>query len=87
MSSFLANVDIANVAGGMTALVDAINERSRDEKYVIISALFNCLYNNKLKEGRTVGDIMEIVDHMRRECKRKKIPEFGAAERYIIGEL
>lgn len=80
-------MDIANVAGGMTALVDAINERSRDEKYVIISALFNCLYNNKLKEGRTVGDIMEIVDHMRRECKRKKIPEFGAAERYIIGEL
>jgi hypothetical protein len=30
---------------------------------------------------------MLMVDTMREECKRTKVPEFGGAERYIKGEL
>ena len=52
-----------------------------------IAAVFNCMYNNKLKEERSVSDVMGVVDNMRYECKRVKIPEFGGAEKFIIGEL
>jgi len=34
-----------------------------------------------------MNDTMEVIDQMRYECKRMKIPEFGGAERYVIGEL
>jgi len=86
-NSFLANADVQSVAMGMGVVVDALQEFNRAEKYAVISAVFNCLYNNKLKEERAVSDVMGVVDNMRDECKRLKIPEFGGAERYIIGEL
>jgi hypothetical protein len=28
-----------------------------------------------------------LIGKMRRDCKFKQIPEFGGAEKYIIGEL
>jgi len=40
-----------------------------------------------MKGDRTVSDVMEIVDNIRRDCKLKKIPEFGGAENFIKGEL
>ena len=87
MSSFLANVNVQAVAHGMGVVVDSLQEFSKAEKQAIISAVFNCLYNNKLKQSRGLHDTMEVIDKMRWECKRRKIPEFGGAERYVIGEL
>ena len=87
MSSFLANANIQAVAHGMGVVVDALQEFSKAERQAIISAVFNCLYNNKLKQSRGLHDTMEVIDKMRWECKRRKIPEFGGAERYVIGEL
>ena len=87
MSSFLANANIQAVAHGMGVVVDSLQEFSKAERQAIISAVFNCLYNNKLKQSRGLHDTMEVIDQMRWECKRRKIPEFGGAERYVIGEL
>ena len=83
----MANADVKKVAQGMMAVVDSLSNFTKAEKYGIISSVFNCLYNNKLKQNRTVNDTMEVVDQMRYECKRMKIPEFGGAEKYVIGEL
>ena len=83
----MANADVQKVAQGMMAVVDSLANFTKAEKYDIISSVFNCMYNNKLKQSKTVGDTMEVVDQMRYECKRMKIPEFGGAERYVIGEL
>ncbi len=83
----VANVDVKKVAQGMMRVVDSLDSFTKAEKYAIVSAVFNCMYNNKLKQSKTVGDTMEVVDQMRYECKRMKIPEFGGAERYVIGEL
>jgi hypothetical protein len=83
----MANADVQKVAQGMMAVVDSLANFTKAEKYGIISSVFNCMYNNKLKQSKTVGDTMEVVDQMRYECKRMKIPEFGGAERYVIGEL
>jgi|TARA_R100000458_G_scaffold48202_1_gene47152 hypothetical protein len=86
-NSFLANSDVKRVSAGMMRLVDAIHDYSKAERHAIILSVFNCLYNNKLKESYSVADVMLMVDTMREECKRTKVPEFGGAERYIKGEL
>ena len=83
----MANADVKKVAQGMMTVVDSLADFTKADKYGIISSVFNCMYNNKLKQRKTVSDTMEVVDQMRYECKRMKIPEFGGAERYVIGEL
>ena len=86
-SSFLANSNVKNVSAGMMTVVDAIHNFSKAERHAIILSVFNCLYNNKLQDYYSVADVMIMVDSMREECKRTKVPEFGGAERYIKGEL
>ena len=86
-SSFLANSNVKNVSAGMMTVVDAIHNFSKAERHAIILSMFNCLYNNKLQKMYSVTDVMMMVDTMREECKRTKVPEFGGAERYIKGEL
>ena len=87
MSSFIANSDIKRVSGGMMRVVDILDDYKHAEKKTIISALFNSLYNSKLKDTYSVSDIMEIIDNIRWEAQRTKVPEFGGAERYIQGEM
>ena len=86
-NSFLANSNVKNVSAGMMTVVDAIHNFSKAERHAIILSVFNCLYNSKLEELYSVADVMLMVDTMREECKRTKVPEFGGAERYIKGEL
>jgi|TARA_R110000737_G_scaffold27614_1_gene46253 hypothetical protein len=86
-SSFLANSSVKNVSAGMMAVVDSIHNFSKAERHAIILSVFNCLYNNKLQHKYSITDVMMMVDTMREECKRTKVPEFGGAERYIKGEL
>ena len=86
-SSFLPNSNVKNVSAGMMTVVDAIHNFSKAERHAIILSVFNCLYNNKLQKMYSVTDVMMMVDTMREECKRTKVPEFGGAERYIKGEL
>ena len=86
-NSFLANSDVKKVSLGMMAVVDSLQNYSRSERHAIILSVFNCLYNNKLQDYYSVSDVMIMVDSMREECKRTKVPEFGGAERYIKGEL
>ena len=86
-SSFLANSNVKNVSAGMMAVVDSIHNFSKAERHAIILSVFNCLYNNKLQHKYSITDVMMMVDTMREECKRTKVPEFGGAERYIKGEL
>ena len=86
-SSFLANSSVKNVSAGMMAVVDSIHNFSKAERHAIILSVFNCLYNNKLQDMYSVTDVMLMVDTMREECTRTKVPEFGGAERYIKGEL
>ena len=86
-SSFLANSNVKNVSAGMMTVVDAIHNFSKAERHAIILSVFNCLYNNKLQKMYSVTDVMLMVDTMREECKRTKVPQFGGAERYIKGEL
>ena len=83
----MANANVKKVAQGMMTVVDSLSNFTKAEKYGIISSVFNCLYTNKLSDERSVNDIMDMVDKMRRDCKVKQIPEFGGAEKYIIGEL
>ena len=45
------------------------------------------MYINKLRNDRTIAELMNIVDRIRVDCKRQKIPEFGGAENFIKGEL
>jgi|TARA_B100001142_G_C14288375_1_gene637902 hypothetical protein len=86
-NSFLANVNIENVSRGMMQSIEVLEKYSKPEKYAIVASVFNCMFNNKMKGDRTVSDVMEIVDNIRRDCKLKKIPEFGGAENFIKGEL
>ena len=83
----MANVDVKKVAQGMMRVVDSLDSITKAEKYAILSAVFNCLYINKIMSERSISDVMEIIGKMRRDCKFKQIPEFGGAEKYIIGEL
>ena len=71
----------------MIKMVEVLESFSKAEKYAIVSAVFNCMYNNKFHGRRTVTDLMESADNMRSECTRLKIPEFGGAEKFIKGEL
>ena len=87
MVSFSANADVTKVAQGMIRMVEVLESFSKAEKYAIVSAVFNCMYNNKFHGRRTVTDLMESADNMRSECNRLKIPEFGGAEKFIKGEL
>ena len=83
----MANVNVKKVAQGMMRVVDSLEGFSKPEKYAILSAVFNCLYLNKMVQERSISDVMEMVGKMRRDCKFKQVPEFGGAEKYIIGEL
>ena len=87
MASFSANAAVVKVAQGMIRMVEVLESFSKAEKYAIVSAVFNCMYNNKFHGRRTVTDLMESADNMRSECTRLKIPEFGGAEKFIKGEL
>tara|TARA_B110000908_G_C9901062_1_gene291074 strand:- start:217 stop:480 length:264 start_codon:yes stop_codon:yes gene_type:complete len=87
VASFSANADVVKVAQGMIRMVEVLESFSKAEKYAIVSAVFNCMYNNKFHGSRTVTDLMESADNMRSECTRLKIPEFGGAEKFIKGEL
>jgi|TARA_R110000772_G_scaffold80352_1_gene171503 hypothetical protein len=87
VASFSANADVVKVAQGMIRMVEVLESFSKAEKYAIVSAVFNCMYNNKFHGRRTVTDLMESADNMRSECTRLKIPEFGGAEKFIKGEL
>jgi|TARA_R100001244_G_scaffold10057_1_gene12152 hypothetical protein len=87
VASFSANADVTKVAQGMIRMVEVLESFSKAEKYAIVSAVFNCMYNNKFHGSRTVTDLMESADNMRSECTRLKIPEFGGAEKFIKGEL
>jgi hypothetical protein len=87
VASFSANADVTKVAQGMIKMVEVLESFSKAEKYAIVSAVFNCMYNNKFHGSRTVTDLMESADNMRSECTRLKIPEFGGAEKFIKGEL
>jgi|TARA_B110000263_G_C15067695_1_gene400411 hypothetical protein len=86
-NSFLANVNVEQVSKGMIQSVEILQNYTKAEKYVIISSIFNCMFNEKLKGSRTISEVMNIVDYIRLDCKRKQIPEFGGAERFIKGEL
>ncbi len=59
MSSFSANVDVSKVSQGMIKITEVPEHLSKAEKYMAIAAVFNCMYNNKLKEERSVSDVME----------------------------
>ena len=83
----MANVNVKKVAQGMMRVVDSLDGFTKDEKYAILSSVFNCLYLNKMVKERSISDVMEMVGKMRRDCKFKQVPEFGGAEKYIIGEL
>ena len=83
----MANVNVKKVAQGMMRVVDSLEGFSKPEKYAILSAVFNCLYLNKMVQERSISDVMEMIGKMRRDCKFKQVPEFGGAEKYIIGEL
>ena len=83
----MANVNVKKVAQGMMRVVDSLDGFSKPEKYAILSGVFNCLYLNKMVKERSISDVMEMIGKMRRDCKFKQIPEFGGAEKYIIGEL
>ena len=83
----MANVNVKKVAQGMMKVVDSLDGFSKPEKYAILSAVFNCLYLNKMVKERSISDVMEMIGKMRSDCKFKQIPEFGGAEKYIIGEL
>jgi hypothetical protein len=85
--SNISNADIYKVSSGMMRVVDALGDLKKSEKHMILSSVFNCLYNSKLSSTYAVSDVMEMVDNMRFEAKRIKVPEFGGAERYIKGEL
>lgn len=87
MSSFSANADVVKVSEGMVKMMEVLERFSKAEKYAIVSAVFNCMYNNKFHGRRSVSDLMGAADSMRSECKRLKIPEFGGAEKFIQGEL
>jgi len=87
VASFSTNADVTKVAQGMIKMVEVLESFSKAEKYAIVSAVFNCMYNNKFHGRRTVTDLMESADNMRSECTRLKIPEFGGAEKFIKGEL
>ncbi len=83
----MANTNVKQVSQGMMRVVDSLDSFTKAEKYAIIVAVFNCLYINKMMKERSISDVMEIIGKMRRDCKFKQIPEFGGAEKYIIGEL
>ena len=83
----MANVDVKKVAQGMMRVVDSLDSFTKPEKYAILSAVFNCLYLNKMVQERSISDVMEMIGKMMSDCKFKQIPEFGGAEKYIIGEL
>ena len=50
MASFSANADVTKVAQGMIRMVEVLESFSKAEKYAIVSAVFNCMYN-KLING------------------------------------
>lgn len=87
MSSFLANSNVVRVSQGMMGIINTLDNYTKSEKHAIIAGVFNCLYNHKLAPERSVSDVMLAVDSMRHDCKLKHLPEFGAAENYIKGEL
>ena len=83
-SSFLANTDAKRVSEGMMLVVSSLEGFTKAEKCAIISSVFNCLYHHKFE--RRFSEVMGVVDNMRIDCKLKKIPEFGGAEKFIQGE-
>lgn len=85
-NSFSASFDIKKVAAGMMAAVDAIHNHPKEVRGAIIACLFNSWYKS-INTNHTVSDIMMIIDRVRMECKRNKVPEFGGAEQYIKKEL
>ena len=83
----MANVNVKKVAQGMMRVVDSLDSFTKAEKHAILSAVFNCLYLNKMVKERSISNVMEMIGKMRRDCKFKQISELGGAEKYIIGEL
>ena len=82
------NFNPVKVSGGMIGVVDALNDNyTAAERQAVIVCLFSSLYEQKLKSSRGLGELMDIVNRVREDCKIKKIPEFGGAERYISNEL
>ena len=86
-NSFLANTDVKKVSEGMIKLVSSIEGFTKAEKCAIIASVFSCLYIHKLSHERSLTDVMCIVNNMRVDCRIKKLPEFGAAENFIKGEI
>lgn len=87
MSTFLANSNLLQVSEGMMRAVEVLDNRPKAEKQAIIVGLFSCLFKNKLEDQYGIQEVMQIANNMRVEAKRTKVPEFGGAEKFIIGEL
>lgn len=71
----------------MLRAVEVLDNRPKAEKQAIIAGLFSCLFKHKLEGHYGIQEVMQIVNNMRVEAKRTKVPEFGGAEKFIIGEL
>lgn len=71
----------------MMKAIEVLQNRPKGEKQAILIALFACLFKSKLEGKYTISDMMALADSMRVEAKRTKVPEFGGAEKFIIGEL
>ena len=54
----VANVDVKKVAQGMMRVVDSLDSFTKAEKYAILSAVFNCVYLNKMIKERSFSDVM-----------------------------
>ncbi len=85
--NYFANSDLKSTAEGMMRAVEVLDNRSKGEKIAIVVALFNCVFNHKLKGDYSLPDVLQVADNMRVEARRTKVPEFGGAEKFIIGEL
>ena len=82
-----SNSPAVNVANGMIKVMEVLEHHTKEEKYAIIGAVFNCMYNHKFKDIMSVGDVLLVADRLRDHCKQHQVPEFGGAERFIQGEL
>jgi hypothetical protein len=60
----MANVDVKKVAQGMMRVVDSLDSFTKPEKYAILSAVFNCLYLNKMVQERSISDVMEMIGNL-----------------------
>jgi hypothetical protein len=93
--TMLTNANLKEVSSAMIEMVSTFDKMEAQgnirlntgERCAVIAGLFYAMMEGRMGKKATPAHMMEVMNGMRHDAIRTRVPEFGGAIRYVQGEL